>query len=122
MSTFKLTRSEFEFMLNHVPAFGSLSPKDREIYIRLMGMMASKPSIQKFYFPYKQNVDMGMSVPVIKVLRAIFGFSLKEAKDAYDKEARFTLSDAKTTKEGLLQMCGSLNSYTGSKGIIVEFE
>lgn len=116
--TFKLNREELEFLLNTVPAYGALNGAEKPMFLRIMGLLASKPPVFSFYFP-KQDND-GNAVPVIKLIRAQTGWGLKEAKDAWDAEQRFTLTQFKLSKEALLEMCSSV--VHTSKAIKVIFE
>jgi hypothetical protein len=105
MATIKVSHEELEFMAKHLPAFGTLGSSEIPLYLHIMQLLASIPKVVTFIFPREHNHVMGKAVACIKMIRTFTGWGLKEAKDAYDAEHPFNLSDAKMTKEQVLTAC-----------------
>ena len=111
MSTFKLNRAEFDFVLRFLPAFKDVSTKEQSLYAGLFEKLSKAPkaAISKFRFTIALNASAKVSC--IKFIRERTGWGLKEAKDAFDAETIFSLNDWKMSREQLEELLKKSNSY-----------
>ena len=112
MATFKLNDDELNFLLQYLPAYGSISEKQKPLFVKVFGMLAAMPKtvIQNFKFSVNKNADC--KVACIKFIRERTGWGLKEAKDAFDEEMIFSLTDWKMSKEQLMALVKQAHTYT----------
>ena len=98
MTTFKLNRDELNFVLGYLPAYKDIPEKQKNIYTRIFGMLATAPKAiaQSFQFTVDKNFDC--KINCIKTIRNITGWGLKEAKDAFDENKVLSLKECKMGK------------------------
>ena len=128
MSTFKLNRAEFDFVLRYLPAYKDVSGKEQALYAGLFEKLAKapKPAISRFRFPL--NLNASSKVSCIKFIRERTGWGLKEAKDAFDAETIFSLNDWKMSREQLEELVKKSNvgystdTWGGSQSYGVKIE
>jgi ribosomal protein L7/L12 len=119
MANYKISSDELDFMLAHVPAFGVLAEKERRLFASIMAKVNSTASVvQMFYFPINKNPNT--KVMAIKLIRQATGMGLKEAKDAFEAQHHFSLTDWKMSKELLMTNIETLTGYANAT-IKVEF-
>ena len=122
MSTFKLNRAEFDFVLRFLPAFKDVSPKEQALYAGLFEKLSKAPktAINKFRFTIALNASTKVSC--IKFIRERTGCGLKEAKDAFDAETIFSLNDWKMSREQLEALLSKTDGYYSSNYSSIKIE
>jgi len=102
MAKYTLTELEFEFVLEHLPAFNAVTGENKKHLVNIFALYATKQKSGncKFFFPRNKNTSYAISV--IKFIRERTGCGLKEAKDSYDAETVFDLTSWKINKADLI--------------------
>ena len=116
MATYKISQEEMDFLLTYVPAYGTLDKDGKRTLMTLMGKVSARQASGPQLFRLYKHKNPQNAVPCIKLIRHCTGMGLKEAKDAWDAETTFNLTDWKMGKEQLEAFAKTIGA-----GIVIDF-